>query len=84
MAAWASVLALTGYHYDGTTGEMTFTVGDGTWFWSNGNAFGTLAVLDGMLKFTVIEGTVKLETLRVNGVAHDVHQTLRAGEAVRL
>ena len=84
MAAWASVLALTGYHYDGTTGEMAFTVGDGTWFWSNGNAFGTLAVLDGMLKFTVIEGTVKLETLRVNGVAHDVHQTLRAGEAVRL
>ena len=67
MAAWSAVLALTGYHYDGTTGEMAFTVGDGTWFWSKGNAFGTLAVLDGMLKLTVIEGTVKLETLRVNG-----------------
>ena len=41
MAAWAAVLALTGFHYSGVEKSMTFTAKDGVHFWSNGYSWGT-------------------------------------------
>jgi len=40
MASWASVLALTGFSYSGVEKSMTFAAQDGTFFWSNGYAWG--------------------------------------------
>ena len=69
MASWAAVLALTGFHYSGVEKTMTFAAQDGTFFWSNGYAWGScslkkekekvqveLAVLHGelnLLRFTL-------------------------------
>ena len=44
MAAWAHLLALTGFSYDGQAREITFACPTDTvtWFWSNGYAWGTV------------------------------------------
>jgi non-lysosomal glucosylceramidase len=44
MASWAAVPALTGFHYSGVDRTMTFAPGDGTYFWSNGYAWGSCSM----------------------------------------
>ena len=41
MAAWAAVLAWTGFHYSAVEGKMTFAAKPGRHFWANGYAWGT-------------------------------------------
>jgi non-lysosomal glucosylceramidase len=43
MASWATLLALTGFHYSAVTGTIAFAPARNpvTWFWSNGSAWGT-------------------------------------------
>jgi len=63
MISWAAVLALTGFEYSGVEKSMMFTPQEGTYFWSNGYAWGscqiaksndkmivTLSVLNGHLE----------------------------------
>jgi uncharacterized protein (DUF608 family) len=45
MASWAAVLALTGFGWDGVSGTMEFTAREGTFFWSNGDAWGTCRII---------------------------------------
>ncbi len=40
MVAWAAVLALTGFQYSAVEKRMTFAPRNGTFFWSNGYAWG--------------------------------------------
>lgn len=44
MASWATLLAYTGFGYDGRTGAIRFTrsTGPGRFFWSTGYAWGTV------------------------------------------
>jgi hypothetical protein len=44
MASWAAVTALSGFQYSGVRKSMTFTENEGTYFWSNGSAWGTCTV----------------------------------------
>jgi len=64
MASWAAVLALTGFHYSGVDQSMTFTPQDGTFFWSNGYAWGTchMKVDDerGEVRLSVLHGDLAL------------------------
>ncbi len=55
LAAWNVHLAWTGFQYDGVEKRMSFKK-DGTWFWSNGQAFGTATVKGNDIKLNVIEG----------------------------
>jgi len=41
MASWAAVPAMTGFAYSGVEKAMTFAAKSGTFFWSNGYAWGT-------------------------------------------
>ncbi len=41
MAAWAAVLALTGFGYSAVEKRLTLAARDGAFFWSNGYAWGT-------------------------------------------
>jgi uncharacterized protein (DUF608 family) len=45
MASWAAVLALTGFRWDGVNGAMEFAAREGTFFWSNGDAWGTCKIM---------------------------------------
>jgi hypothetical protein len=47
MAAWAGVLALTGFRYSGVEQSMQFAKQAGHHFWSNGSAWGTVEIQEG-------------------------------------
>jgi uncharacterized protein (DUF608 family) len=93
MAAWASVLALTGFHYDGVTETMTFACPETpvTWFWSNGYAWGTVEIVpepDGLTVALAVQGaSLAVRTVAITGtgtVDLGETQTKHAGDTLRL
>ncbi len=40
MISWAGLLAWTGFHYSAVTQSLAFAAKEGTFFWSNGWAYG--------------------------------------------
>jgi len=86
MAAWAAVLALTGFEYSAVTQTMKLKVSDGRHFWSTGYAFGTCEVKTSAGRTTAVlevtEGRLPLRTLVLNGVAFNRKddRPMQAGE----
>ncbi len=60
MAAWSASLALSGFHYSGVTRSITFTSKPGTYFWSNGYAWGTCKVAGREATVEVLSGQLEL------------------------
>lgn len=71
MTSWNTVLAWSQFHYSGVTEAMTITAKPGTYFWSNGSAWGTCLVKRVGAKtdvsLTVLNGKVGLRTFTVQG-----------------
>jgi len=68
MASWGLVVAQTGFSYDGRTGVMTFSSTDrpAQWFWSTGEAWGTLRQAPGTAPvLDVLHGSVHVTEVRV-------------------
>jgi len=69
MASWAAVPALSGFQSSGVRKSMAFTENVGTYFWSNGSAWGTCTIArDGQkLRATlnVLRGTLELKSFRL-------------------
>ena len=61
MASWSGVLALTGFHYSGVEQAMTFTSKPGTYFWSNGHAWGTCKVENDKATLSVLHGNIAVK-----------------------
>ena len=71
MASWASILALSGFHYSGVRGTMSFTERPGRYFWSNGYAWGTCQVKSGgSFDLTVLHGSLTLNSLSIGSTTH--------------
>ena len=83
MASWSAILALTGFQYSGVTKKMTFTSKPGTYFWSNGHAWGTCRIEDNKATLKVMEGRVDISefTLKDAGSANLDNLMLTAGES---
>lgn len=66
MASWAAVLALTGFQYSGVTKQMQFTNKPGTYFWSNGSAWGTCRIKQKtnkhQIQLNIISGALELNS----------------------
>ena len=68
MAAWAGVLALSGFHYSAVDQHITFTDKPGHYFWSTAYAWGTCDVkADGTARLEVLKGELPLKTITVGG-----------------
>jgi non-lysosomal glucosylceramidase len=67
MASWASVLALTGFHYSAIDKRMTFSGNIGTYFWSNGSAWGTIDVNQDKVRMNVMHGNLSLNSFSIKG-----------------
>lgn len=71
MAAWAAMLALTGFHYSAVEKTMTFAAKPGRCFWSTGYAWGTCAITESdgchTAELHVKHGRVALRTVRLTG-----------------
>ena len=46
MAAWAGILAYTGFQYSAVEDHMTFNARNGKYFWSNGYLYGTIEIIN--------------------------------------
>ena len=67
MASWSSLLTLTNFQYSGVVKSMTFTSKPGTYFWSNGYAWGTCKVEDKKATLNVIYGKLTLDSFILQG-----------------
>lgn len=68
MSSWGAVPALSGFHYSAVNKTMSFTSIPGTYFWSNGYAWGTCKVKDQSAELMVLSGQVELNSFSLNGV----------------
>jgi hypothetical protein len=91
MASWAAVLALTGFHYSGVTGTMTFAARTGRFFWSTGHAWGTCGIRRDRrgraVRITVLGGKLRLCRVVLRGQgAHALprERLIAAGTSVTL
>jgi hypothetical protein len=46
---------------------MKFTANPGTWFWSNGSAWGTCSIKDKTAELTVLHGSLALDNFTIEG-----------------
>jgi hypothetical protein len=71
MAAWAAVLALTGFHYSAQSRRITFAAKPGTHFWSNGYAWGACTIARSgkrwTVALTVLGGELRMRELALTG-----------------
>ncbi len=71
MASWSAILALTGFHYSGVTGEMKFGDITGKYFWSDGYAYGTVEISDSgkerSLTLNVLNGKIDISKMTITG-----------------
>jgi len=68
MAAWAAVLALSGFRYSAVEQTMEFCGYPGTYFWSTGTAWGQVVIHELGAELRVLHGELKLKKLEVNGL----------------
>jgi non-lysosomal glucosylceramidase len=71
MASWSAILALTGFHYSGVTGEFKFADKPGNYFWSNGYSYG-MAEISGTtngrkLTLSVLNGSINISRITIEG-----------------
>jgi uncharacterized protein (DUF608 family) len=71
MASWAAVLAMTGFNYSGVAKSMTFAAREGTFFWSNGYAWGSCSLKRTMkgvnVELSVLHGQLGLSRFILHG-----------------
>ena len=67
MASWSAVLALSGFHYSGVKKSISFTSVPGTYFWSNGYAWGTCKIANNSATLNVLNGSLTLCKFSLGG-----------------
>ncbi|GAB3919220.1 GH116 family glycosyl-hydrolase [Larkinella terrae] len=89
MTSWNAVLAWSGFQYSGVTESMTMTARPGTYFWSNGSAWGTCTIsADGAanrVSLQVLDGKIRVRQFQLaNAGKHSFKQSqeLTAGKTL--
>ena len=67
MAAWSAPLALSRFQYDGPDRSISFTSAPGTWFWSNGSAWGSCTTQGRTATLRVLHGALSVSRLTLEG-----------------
>ena len=71
MAAWAGLLAYTGFHYSAVDKSMAFNPREGDYFWSNGYRYGSVAIKNKgnkkSLTLSSLNGDLTLDSFVLNG-----------------
>jgi hypothetical protein len=67
MASWATIIALSEFSYSGVEQSMTITSKPGTYFWSNGYAWGTCRVSINQATIKVLKGSLLLKQFSLKG-----------------
>jgi hypothetical protein len=82
MASWSAPMAISRFHYSAPEKSIRFTSVPGTYFWSNGSAWGTCTVEKGNASLHVLYGSISIArfTLEVTDSKPVREITLKAGE----
>lgn len=85
MASWTAITAWSGFNYSGVERTMAFTDVPGTYFWSNGYAWGTCDITaDGSAELKVLKGAVAVERMTVGKKRQKAKaKVIKKGEAAR-
>ncbi len=67
MASWAGILAWSDFHYSGVNHSMSFSSRPGTYFWSNGYAWGICTIKNNSATLQVLYGEVTLNSFELKG-----------------
>ena len=71
MAAWAGILAYTGFHYSAIDKSMALNPREGKYFWSNGYQYGTVEIKDNddnkSVSLSSLNGVLSLNSFTLNG-----------------
>ncbi|NMB63442.1 MAG: hypothetical protein GYA16_01090 [Spirochaetes bacterium] len=67
MTSWASILAMSNFHYSGVNRTMFFTSTPGIYFWDNGSAWGTCNIENQRIVLTVLYGKLALDQFELTG-----------------
>ncbi|MEI7898750.1 MAG: GH116 family glycosyl-hydrolase [bacterium] len=65
MASWSALIALTGFRYSGVGKRMEFKAANGSYFWSNGYAWGRCTIADERITVDVQHGVLELKTFQL-------------------
>ena len=87
MSSFALINAWSGLSYDLTRGFLGFDPkdeGDGTWFWSVGEGWGTVARAGNRVTLEVRYGRLQLDELTFAGTTARLGRTLNAGDTAEL
>jgi uncharacterized protein (DUF608 family) len=68
MVAWAGILVSSNFHFSAVEKSMSFTSKPGTYFWSNGYAWGTCKVKEKSAEVRVLSGKVELDRFSLDGI----------------
>jgi non-lysosomal glucosylceramidase len=68
MASWSAILALSGFHYNAAEKVITFTSVPGTYFWSNGYAWGTCEIKGRNVNLKVLYGELNISKITLENV----------------
>jgi hypothetical protein len=68
MASWSAPLAMTGFHFSAVKKSMTFASKPGTYFWSNGYAWGTCRIDGRKATLNILYGRLELSQFALDGV----------------
>ena len=71
---------MSGFQYSGVTQSMKFTAKAGTYFWSNGTAWGTCRINGKSAELTVLKGSVALKNFTIDGVGSKKLKDAQIGE----
>lgn len=66
MASWGAVVALSRFSYSGVAKSMSITAEPGTYFWSNGYAWGTCRVDGTNVAVQVLKGELSLKSFHLS------------------
>ncbi len=83
MTSWGATLAITGFQYSGVNKSMSFKNQMGSFFWSNGYAYGTIEIKKIGTNYkkilTVLKGNLPLENIRIGNFS----KTFPAGNSLK-
>ena len=65
MASWSAVIAISRFHYSSSEGIFSITSKPGSYFWSNGYAWGNVKIEGDSVTLNVLYGDLRLAHLKV-------------------
>ena len=80
MASWATIIAMSGFHYSGIEKSMNVTAHPGRYFWSNGYSWGTCEVKRSSVKLDVLKGCLSLNSFSLSDGREKRLNTIQVNE----